>query len=71
MENSSKNNLFKKTLLLTETNTNINTTLLKTVPTTEIINIIGGEKKQNDIQEIYDRYNNLKKKINLFLNNDK
>ena len=69
MDKLLKNNSFKGTFLTTETTTN--STLLKTVPATEINNIIGGEKKQNDIQEIYDRYNNLKKKINLFLNNVK
>lgn len=66
MENSIKNDLFKETLL--STGTNLNSTLLKTVPTTEINNIIGGEKKSDDIQEIYHKYNNLKKKINLLFN---
>lgn len=67
MENSLKNNLFKEPLL--SSGTNINSILLKTIPSTEINNIIGSEKKLDDIQEIYDRYNNLKKKINLLLNN--
>ena len=66
MENSSKNDLFKETLL--STGTNLNSTMLKTVPTTEINNIIGGGTKQDDIQEIYHKYNKLKKKINLLLN---
>ena len=66
MENSSKNNLFKESLL--STGTTLNTILLKTVPTTEINNIIGCEKKQEDIQEIHNKYNNLKKKILLFCN---
>ena len=65
MNNSMKNDLFKETLL----STGINSGLLKTVPTTEIINIIEKDKKQDDIQEIYDKYNNLKKKIKLFWNN--
>jgi hypothetical protein len=67
MENSLKNNLFKESLL--SSGNNLNSTLLKTVPSTEINNIIGNEKKSDDIQEIYDRYNDLKKKINLLLNN--
>lgn len=66
MENSSKNDLFKETLL--STGTNLNSTMLKTVPTTEINDIIGGGAKQDDIQEIYHKYNKLKKKINLLLN---
>lgn len=61
MENLSKNNLFKESLL----STGNNTTLLKTIHTTEINNITN--KKQNDIQEIYDKYNNLNDKIKLFL----
>ena len=68
MENLLKNDLFKETLL--STGTNLNSTLLKTVPTTEINLIIGYEKKQDDIQEIFDKYNNLKKKINLLWNDN-
>jgi len=60
-ENSLKNNLFKKSLL--SSGNNFNSILLKTVPSTEINNMINNEKS-DDIQEIYDRYNNLKKKIN-------
>jgi len=66
MKNSLKNNSFKETLLSTETN--LNSTMLKTVPTTVINNIIGGGSKQDDIQEIYHKYNKLKKKINSLLN---
>jgi hypothetical protein len=70
MVNSSQNNLFKETLLASsETNLNLVSSLLKTVPTTEINNIVVGEKKPDNIQEIYDRYNILKKKIHLLLNN--
>lgn len=68
MENSLKNDLFKETLL--STGTNLNSTLLKTVPTTEINKIIGCEKKQDDIQEIFDKYKILKKKINLLWNDN-
>lgn len=69
MKNSSKNNLFRETLLSSETN--LNSTLLETVPTTEINHIVGEEKKQDGMLEIYDKYNNLKKKINLLFSNIK
>lgn len=67
MENSSKNDLFKETLL--SSGTNLNSTLLKTVPTTEINKIIEHGKKQDGMHEIYDKYNNLKKKIDLLFSN--
>lgn len=66
MENSSNNNLLQETLL--STGTNLNSTLLKTVPSTEINNIIGGGEKYDDILEIHHKYNNLKKKINFLFN---
>ena len=66
MKNSLKNDLFKEILL--STGTNLNSSLLKTVPTTEINAIIGCEKKPDDIQEIYNKYNNLKKKIHSIWN---
>lgn len=69
MKNSSKNNLFRETLLSSETN--LNSTLLETVPTTEINYIVGEEKKQDGMLEIYDKYNNLKKKISLLFSNIK
>ncbi len=69
MVNSSQNNLFKERLLASsESNLNSLSSLLKTVPTTEINNIVDREKKLDNIQEIYDRYNILKKKIHLLLN---
>lgn len=73
MEKYSSNNLFKETLLssnvLNKNNKNNTSeeTFLKTVPTTEINNIIKDIKK-DDIVEIFDKYNELKKKINALLN---
>lgn len=72
MENLLKNNFLKESLLSTNTKnidkTNNNDTFFKTVSNTEINNIIGDEKTSDSIQEIYDKYNNVKEKIRLFLN---
>ena len=72
MENLLKNNLLKESLLSTNIKnndkTNNNDTFFKTVSNTEINNIIGDEKTSDSIQEIYDKYNNVKEKIRLFLN---
>lgn len=72
MENLLKNNFLKESLLSTNTKnidkTNNNDTFFKTVSNTEINNIIGDEKKSDSIQEIHDKYNNVKEKIRLFLN---
>lgn len=61
MDNSFNNILFKETLLSSK---NYNS-FLKTIPTTEINNNTKDINKSKDIQEIYDKYNNLKNKIKL------
>lgn len=62
--NLNSNIIFKESLL--SSGEIINNSYLKTVPTTEINNIIKEEKKHNDIEEIKNKYEQLKNKINAF-----
>lgn len=65
--------LFKETLLSSciftnnNDNDNNNNSLFKTIPTTEINNIIEKNKQFDEIEEIFHKYNNLKNKIQLFV----
>lgn len=61
------NSIFIETLLSTNKTFNNDDTFLQTVPTSEINKLIN-KKDKNDIDEIFNKYNELFKKIKKFLN---